>query len=78
MANLIHKYRVHRQHTTDALRTHPRAYAFLLPQFTRMLNLLFARFDHDYWAYLVELEQPPAALYRQHFDCHKPRAKFKA
>lgn len=26
---------------------------------------LFSGFDDDYWSYLIEREQPPAALYRQ-------------
>ena len=28
-------------------------------------DFIFSGFDDDYWSYLIEREQPPAALYRQ-------------
>lgn len=28
---------------------------------------LFNHFDHDYWSYLIEREQPPASLYSVHY-----------
>ncbi|WP_394205183.1 hypothetical protein [Shewanella waksmanii] len=36
---------------------------------------IFHGFDDAYWSYLIEREQPPAALHRQQFDRQSQRAK---
>lgn len=38
----------------------------------------FSGFDDDYWSYLIEREQPPAALYRQHIAPSIPTIHFDA
>ncbi|MCL2913584.1 hypothetical protein L2725_07250 [Shewanella corallii] len=32
---------------------------------------LFDNFDHDYWSYLIEREQPPASLYSMQYGKRK-------
>ncbi len=39
---------------------------------------LFSGFDDDYWSYLIEREQPPASLYRQHFSSALSSEQFEA
>lgn len=38
----------------------------------------FSGFDDDYWSYLIEREQPPAALYRQQIASQGNTAHFDA
>lgn len=38
----------------------------------------FSSFDDDYWSYLIEREQPPAALYRQRFSSHQSNNSDKS
>lgn len=38
----------------------------------------FSGFDDDYWSYLIECEQPPAALYRQQVASDKSHSSFDA
>lgn len=38
----------------------------------------FSGFDDDYWSYLIEREQPPAALYRQRIAPPIPTMHFDA
>ncbi len=40
-------------------------------------NNMLAGFDDDYWSYLIEREQPPAALYPQRFSAEN-RGFFEA
>lgn len=39
---------------------------------------IFSGFDDAYWSYLIERDQPPAALHRMHFSKNKKNAKFDA
>ncbi|WP_372873160.1 hypothetical protein [Shewanella sp.] len=48
----------------------------ILKQEGRAADLL-AGFDDDYWSYLIEREQPPAALYPQQFG-QEQRGFFEA
>lgn len=41
-------------------------------------ELLFSGFDDDYWSYLIECEQPPAALYRQQIASTVTTGYFEA
>ncbi|MGL5048095.1 MAG: hypothetical protein ACRC6S_11225 [Shewanella sp.] len=41
-------------------------------------SFIFSGFDDDYWSYLIEREQPPAALYRQHIAPNKITEHFDA
>ncbi|WP_108944474.1 hypothetical protein [Shewanella halifaxensis] len=38
----------------------------------------FSGFDDAYWSYLMERDQPPAALYKMKFSKNKNNAKFDA
>ena len=40
---------------------------------------LFSQFDHDYWSYLIEREQPPASFYSlQYGNTESPLETFDA
>lgn len=39
---------------------------------------LFSGFDDDYWSYLIEREQPPAAFYRQQIASTANTGYFEA
>ncbi|MCL1145700.1 hypothetical protein AB4298_09780 [Shewanella sp. 10N.261.52.F9] len=39
---------------------------------------IFSGFDDAYWSYLMETEQPPAALYKMHFSKNNKKSKFDA
>ncbi|PKH56275.1 hypothetical protein CXF83_05355 [Shewanella sp. Choline-02u-19] len=39
---------------------------------------LFSGFDDAYWSYLIEREQPPAALHTMHFSKNEKNSKFEA
>ncbi|EHC07882.1 hypothetical protein Sbal625DRAFT_0214 [Shewanella baltica OS625] len=41
-------------------------------------DFIFSGFDDDYWSYLIEREQPPAALYRQQIALNKVTEYFDA
>lgn len=41
-------------------------------------DFIFSGFDDDYWSYLIEREQPPAALYRQQIAPNKVTEYFDA
>ena len=36
---------------------------------------IFSGFDDAYWSYLMETEQPPAALYKMHFSKNNKKSK---
>ncbi len=38
----------------------------------------FSGFDDAYWSYLMETEQPPAALYEMHFTKNHKKSKLDA
>ncbi|MCG9730112.1 hypothetical protein L1D44_09640 [Shewanella sp. Isolate13] len=39
---------------------------------------IFSGFDDAYWSYLIERDQPPAALHRMHFSKNEKNSKFEA
>ncbi|MGS0680228.1 hypothetical protein ACVBIL_03595 [Shewanella sp. 125m-7] len=39
---------------------------------------IFSGFDDAYWSYLIEREQPPAALYKMRFSKNNKNSKFDA
>ncbi|ACJ30912.1 Conserved hypothetical protein [Shewanella piezotolerans WP3] len=39
---------------------------------------IFSGFDDAYWSYLIERDQPPAALHKMSFNKNKENAKFDA
>ncbi|GIU07160.1 MULTISPECIES: hypothetical protein [unclassified Shewanella] len=39
---------------------------------------LFSGFDDAYWSYLMERDQPPAALHPMHFSKNNKNSKFDA
>ncbi|MBL4912433.1 hypothetical protein JMA39_04680 [Shewanella schlegeliana] len=39
---------------------------------------IFSGFDDAYWSYLIERDQPPAALHRMHFSKNNKSSKFEA
>ncbi|MFT5789640.1 MAG: hypothetical protein ACI8SJ_001758 [Shewanella sp.] len=38
----------------------------------------FSGFDDAYWSYLIEREQPPAALHKMHFSKNRETSIFEA
>ncbi|MGS0676412.1 hypothetical protein [Shewanella sp. 0m-4] len=39
---------------------------------------IFSGFDDAYWSYLIERDQPPAALHQMHFSKNVKTSKFDA
>ncbi|MEZ9198152.1 hypothetical protein [Shewanella sp. 10N.286.54.B9] len=39
---------------------------------------IFSGFDDAYWSYLIEREQPPAALHKMRFSKNEKNSKFEA